>query len=233
MKKIVILCLFFLNCCGLGNETNNGFLFYANIDNTIQVQNIWTINTFDNNLSIDDMTALEIEKLDLINYPCVDSEEDKDYLFTLITYTEWKYDSIANVDDMTQHQDNWFWWTKKTIMQNSTIHTLGKIKFCDDFESYLFAKHSFDDRYNSIQLYAVNVFNECVVSIVQLNSLLRSVHIDSNTDVIYQPHKKKCILYTTRYCHDNEEDYITNESTMFFFSPEGRIQWKGFDRKNR
>ncbi len=237
MKTIpIILCFLFLSSCLSLTEKNDGFLFYANIAEEDSVA--WLINPIDDIISIDRYNELNLNELNLNEYKCVESEEDKNSLFDLITYSEWMFDSIADSgeDGTTQNYENWFWFTNKMLKDNYTIYSIGKIVFYNDFESYLFAMHSSDMCYVNIVLYDINVRNGCVVSIVQLNKLFSSFCGDyggSKTDVSYKPLERRCFLRTSRSGLSMEEKHVSSECTSFVFSLEGRIIWNNPETKGR
>lgn len=227
MKKYLFITFSILTCCGIQEDTDGLFLSYVNMETSNQTK--WSLNSYENEISIDYYNAIEIEGLNLIDFPRVESEEEKDYLFSLFTYTEWMIDSIIDDESITENRQQWFWLTKKTIMQNSELYSLGNVKFCNEFKSYLFVKKRYEQCYGVIQLYAVNVKNEIVVSVVQLNNLFTSYcgdYGDYKTEVSYQPRKRKCVLQLTRGNLLSGEINTRTENTSFRFSSEGKIIWE-------
>lgn len=226
MKKYLIIALFVLTCCSSGKEIDEGFLFYTNMDSFGRDYTEWVVKTYDHSISIGSFNKMRIESLDLCDYPFVESEDDKDCLYTLFSLSQWMSASIIG-DELTRNPEHWLWFNKH-CMRNSIIHSLGKIGFCDSFESYLFAYHSFDPFYNLIKLYAVNVKNGLVVSVVELNHLHTSCgdYGDFKTDVSYYPRKRKCVLCSTHEGIFMEEQHTTKSCTSFVFSPEGKIIWE-------
>lgn len=229
MKTIsVIMCFLFMSSCHSLTEKKEGFLFFANIAEEDSVA--WIINSIENKMSIDRYNYLNLVDLNLNEYKCIESNEDKDFLFALITYTEWMFDSIADADEggMTQNYENWFWFTNKLFKDKYALYSIGKVDFDKNFESYLFAIRSSDMCHDSILLYCINVSNGFVVSVVQLNNRFASFcgdYGDFKTDVSYQSRRRRCVLQSTRSSHFVKEKHKSRESTLFNFSSEGRIIW--------
>jgi len=209
-------------------EKNDGFLFYANI--SVEDSVAWQINPLEDKISIDGYNELNLADMNLNEFKSVESEEDKNFLFGLITYSEWMFDSIADSgeDGMTQNYENWFWFTNEMLKENYTLYSIGKVDFCNDFESYLFAMRSSDECYDNILLFNINVSNGLVVSVVQLNKLFTSSCGDYGyfkTDVFYQLQRRRCLLQSSRGSLAMGEKHTNSENTSFVFSPEGRIIW--------
>lgn len=225
MKKLlfIIVTLYsiqFISCSP--SKDNDGFLFYVNIKSEDTLA--WTTDFQTKDISEKEYNSLELNTLD--TSCCYKlSKESEDKAYTVITLTDWTFDSIASIDEMTNNRENWFWFTKSTMVENTNMYTIGSINFQPTYKTQLIVLNNNNTDYKQVSLYGINVLNNRIVSATRLGEYTKNISMSYTEFAHYNSRKQEFIIKSIREESFHGETHKSTSSAHFTLSEYGKVIW--------